>query len=408
MRTRLTILIIEDEPEILASMTTCLQHAATSLDVDVELLEAGSALEAVALQRGNAVDAVFVDLSLRGGVSGIEAIWKMHDPFDRLFVVLVSGAPEAQLGEALVALQLRLKMRFEFAPKPVSYLEIKAAVMKCAEFVRGRPLPHPLAVAIQVARQGSNATLRLHALERALELILKLNVFLMASDMISRSLRVFDTGEAGFAQQLTLGPWLALAKQFAVAYSAVGDIGFAPQIPTALKASRGGALALVRAFKPIRDAEIHHGFPSDALGHEARVEEFSHRFESLVDSLSYLRDMVWAASDRVDILAGEDFRYSLLKFMGENDRFERLTLSSRDRLEDRRVYAFDARLRRLCLFPFVLWRHCPECHRGRLFLLDNFHDGNFLHKDTLNHLDIDSDANLELNRANALLAQSSE
>jgi CheY-like chemotaxis protein len=399
MKIKLTILIIEDEPDLRTSLAANVREAAASLNVDVSVLEAGSAYDATRLQLTHAVDAVFVDYHLQDGESGRVAVDAMRDPFGRLYVVLVSGASAQELSGDLAALHERLKLRLEFVPKPVPPLKVHYSVARFKDFVMSRPAPHPLAVALKVARQGSNPTLQLQGMERAFELILKISVFIMASDLATRGISALDSDTPGFAQMLTLGPWLALAEKLGAKYRLLGDAAFAPELPNDLKRNRGGVIGVIRSFKPVRDDEIHHGLPTDGMGHEARIKEYRPRFDQLVESLGFLRDLVWAASEDVDIAAGEDFAYLLRVFMGESDRFESVPLSSRERLERRRVYAFDGRLRRLSLYPFVLWTACETCNRGRLFLLDNF-NGHFSYKDVFNHVIADPTANADLMKLN--------
>jgi CheY-like chemotaxis protein len=400
--TPLTILILEDIPAVRSALAASVQRAADALALDLNVLEAGCGVDAIRFQRTHKVDAVFVDLGLDGGINGYEAIEAMRDPFKRLFVLLVSGESESKLGQAVGALQQRLSARFEFIQKPASDLEIRSAVMKCRDFVNARPLPHPLAVAVQVARQGSNPTLQLHAIERALELIIKISVFFMASELAEHRVPAL-AGETGFTQTLTLGTWIRIAERLIAPYRQLGDNVFVPGLTSLLKQHRGGPIAVVRSFKPVRDAEIAHGFPTDSLAHEARVEQYGDAFELMLKSLGILRDLVWAAPEHVEVPAGAEFRYSLRTFMGESSLFDIAPLLSSERLHGRYVYAFNATLRPRCLYPYVLWRNCAECHRARLFLLENFADGVFQYKDTQNHLVADRPASTDLLAHNDVL-----
>lgn len=86
----LSVLVVEDEPLLRL-------HAATYLEESgFEIYEAATAAEAIdILERSERIDAVFADIDLPGGLSGIELAAVIRRRWPPVRLVLTSGAFEA-------------------------------------------------------------------------------------------------------------------------------------------------------------------------------------------------------------------------------------------------------------------------------------------------------------------------
>jgi DNA-binding NtrC family response regulator len=91
-----TVLVVDDEKNIRRTIRMVLEGE------DVEVLEAGSAEEAIELVRAEDLDAVILDVRLPG-MTGVEALKKLRAQRELVPVVMVSG--HASIADAVEAVR---------------------------------------------------------------------------------------------------------------------------------------------------------------------------------------------------------------------------------------------------------------------------------------------------------------
>lgn len=109
---RKTILVVDDEPEVRDSTALLLEA------IGFDVLQASDAESALAvLDRCSAVDLLFTDLSLPGGVNGAELAEKALEDFPDLKIILTTGRPEMAAG-----------FDYPFISKPFRLVELGQAI----------------------------------------------------------------------------------------------------------------------------------------------------------------------------------------------------------------------------------------------------------------------------------------
>jgi CheY-like chemotaxis protein len=121
---RLTVLIVDDQPDVADTAAEILGH----FGYDVAL--AYSASEALdRLNDGQAVDVLFLDIGMRGGMSGLDLALMVRERFARVVILLTTGHGDA-------AAEARAKS-FEVLIKPYFVESLRTAL----ERVVRRPPP---------------------------------------------------------------------------------------------------------------------------------------------------------------------------------------------------------------------------------------------------------------------------
>jgi len=110
---RRTILVVDDEPEVLSLFKRILSAE------DTQILPAGSGAEALAIARRTRLDLVILDVKLPD-VSGIEVLRRLRKMDDRLPVIIVTAYGSADGARACMRLGA-----FDYLTKPFDNQEIR-------------------------------------------------------------------------------------------------------------------------------------------------------------------------------------------------------------------------------------------------------------------------------------------
>ncbi len=117
---RPTVLVVDDQPDVAETAAEILIHSG----YDVKLAHtAVAALDM--LDRGEAIDVLFLDIGLRGGMSGLDLALICRDRFPAVAALLTSGHGDA-LGEAEAK-------GFQVLPKPYFVASLQAALARLAK-----------------------------------------------------------------------------------------------------------------------------------------------------------------------------------------------------------------------------------------------------------------------------------
>lgn len=102
-----SVLIVDDQPDVAETAAEILEHF--GYDVAV----AYSASEALdLLAGGQAVDALFVDIGMRGGMSGLDLALAVRERFPRVVVLLTTGHGDAAADARAKGFEVLIKPYF--------------------------------------------------------------------------------------------------------------------------------------------------------------------------------------------------------------------------------------------------------------------------------------------------------
>lgn len=400
------VVVVDDEPHVMEGICQSLQSAARQLGLALRTEGASSATDALSRLSVRPADALVVDYRLQGGMSGAELIERLPDPFERLFIRLVSGQEEDELEPTVIGRQRVMGNRFRFLKKPVTPLQWKTEVLALAAHVEAQPYPHLMALTLARVSQPESQFGRLKAVQDALETALKHVTLFIAADLIQRGVQITGGASRGFKQQLTLAPWLHCADLLAQQYRIDGQ-ALCAGLADAIRSSRKGLVAALHAMKSVRDSEIAHGYLGEEAGFELRANEGSDRLERVMEGLRPLKDFEWLVQERVALPQEETdvFEYEVVRLGTSSDLFPRVRWRSRQRLASGHVIVLARDGRTLDLHPFFAWQTCEQCRRRRLFMLDNWHEqsATFVYRAECNHLLSNAALTSAMTTANAKL-----
>lgn len=138
MTSNISIVIVDDEQEVLDSLSSMLRQAARAAGRAVLVQSALTALDALVLCRRGRVDAVFIDYNLGGGLNGDEFLSHLNDHTGQTFIVMMSGRPEDELMPIVTKRHQSLGLRFRFLKKPISPLTLESCFLNLVDLIRTR------------------------------------------------------------------------------------------------------------------------------------------------------------------------------------------------------------------------------------------------------------------------------
>lgn len=113
-----TVLIVEDEPDLLAGAATLFRS------IGYDVLTACNAMAAIDILKDRpGIDIIFSDVKMPGGISGIELAHRVHEQYPAIRIVLASGLPLTLLRQ-----EHGDPGNFTFIPKPYRLAEIARAL----------------------------------------------------------------------------------------------------------------------------------------------------------------------------------------------------------------------------------------------------------------------------------------
>lgn len=386
MARRPVILIVDDDPSIRQTLSQLVEQVRPLVGRDYIVETATSVIDVMQRNSQGPIDMLFLDYLLPGGANGGDLLDRLQDPFSRLYVVMLSGADEQQLAPSVRQWQKRMEGRYRFLKKPLgSALHIESEIRAFLRFYDDRPLPHPIASNLSKLKQPETQHARLKSIQGFIESALKVSTLSLAAHLRCREDFV-PIRDKGFAQSLTLTPWMNLAKMMALAVPRE-EISVWSELREVVLNQRSGLLQLARALKPLRDDELGHGEVGEEERYRYYAEQHDAGLERLIDIIGTLQDCIWAVPENVEISEIPNcFDYRVRLLMGAAMPFPSLSLRSHHRLLKGKVFCMDHRRQPLSLHPMLRWAICPPCGANRLFVLDHYESTpRFLWRASCNH-----------------------
>lgn len=374
--TRYSILIADDEPEIVTSIGQELQELGRRFKDDVVIYEAFCGSDVQRILGQSSIDVVFLDYHFAGGMSGDEIINAIDDPFGQMLIILMSGRSKAELEGVVIKRHKQLGDRFRFLRKPIDDLQLEAQYLEIGQFYSTRPYPFPLAYAYDGFLNSTNALGQLHAVKDVIESFTKYSVAIFASDAISRDLTFAIPNNIRWDFGLTLGAWLNWLNRLVKSMFAGGTETFMPELLELLAVgitTNMNYLGLMSKFKDeVRDSQLGHGYVREDPSYAVLVDEYEDILHTLFADLRFMTRYQLLVPESTDFPEDDSYEieYRVRLLMGADTRFPLLNFRSRSRLKRGRVYicAPDGTL--LSLDPFFIYELCRECSFTRLYVLD--------------------------------------
>jgi nitrogen regulation protein NR(I) len=124
-----TILLVDDEPNVLYSLEKCLRGDET------QIITAGTARDGIEAVRQQQPDVVICDVHLPD-MSGLDAFLKMREIDPRLPVIIITAHASTD-----VAIEAMKRGAFDYLPKPYDLAELQQTVARAAELSRLSRVP---------------------------------------------------------------------------------------------------------------------------------------------------------------------------------------------------------------------------------------------------------------------------
>ena len=138
MRPTVSILVLDDEPDVLDSISSMLHHAADGSGYTIVIHTALTATDALVICQREHLDASFIDYYLRGGLNGEEFLSRLDGRSSEMLMIMMSARPEDELQSIVTKRHQAMGLRFRYLRKPISNLTIKSCFLNVVDFIRQR------------------------------------------------------------------------------------------------------------------------------------------------------------------------------------------------------------------------------------------------------------------------------
>jgi DNA-binding LytR/AlgR family response regulator len=371
-RLELNIVVADDEPGIVANIGGMLEKIAENTGYKLRWWPAYSGSEVLDLveEHKNELNGFILDFDFKAGINGEETLKAIDDPFERTFVIMVSGKDESSIKEVVRRSFRGRNERFAFIQKPVTQLMLSHNIDRLAEFLMRRPLPSLLAYPLSRLKNGGSSQSQVTVVKDFLEAVLISCSIILLADELHRG--VFDPAKLPIRTnaRITMGAWLILLRSLV---SNAGKNPFVPELITLLKPPKKSQESLFRMigeFKDqLRDPIVGHGITLDESVYEELAAPYLKKALDLATQLLFAADYPMITVDDSDYDAKDNrsylFRSRLL--MGTESPYHTVQWRSKHPLSKRKIYLWRSDGRTLSLDPFMITSACVKCYKEQVF-----------------------------------------
>lgn len=230
LKSHLSIIVADDEKEVVNSVGDCLEELARRFKDHIQIYPALSASEVLDILSKHSVDVLLLDYHFEGGMSGDEIIDRIADPFGQKLVIMMSAREKEEIEEIIIKRHVRLGTRFKFLRKPFDYLEVQDRYLEIKKFLSERPYPFPLAHVQRVLLTTSTSQGQITAMKDLIESLIKYSVSILAADLgrLYREDRLDIRIKLNFG--LTLGSWLKWLQELLDYFVPLENTAFVPEL----------------------------------------------------------------------------------------------------------------------------------------------------------------------------------
>jgi len=126
MNNAVSILVIDDEKDVVDSISFMLRQAADKAKCPLTIHTALTGLDGLVISQNTRIDAIFIDYYLRGGLNGDEFLQRLNERATNALIIMMSGRPEDELATVVAERHRSLGLRFRYLKKPLSPLTVES------------------------------------------------------------------------------------------------------------------------------------------------------------------------------------------------------------------------------------------------------------------------------------------
>jgi CheY-like chemotaxis protein len=380
------IVVADDDKDIVNSLIDQLGSLGSKFGHRLSLFPASSALDVITLLRTTAMDAMFLDYYFEGGMNGDEIISNVDDPFETMLITVMSGRPQQELEGLLIKRHVALGNRFRFVRKPFDSLEVEAAYLQIASFVKNRPKPSPLAYPQRALEGAETWQGRLTALKDIAESLIAYIAVLLTSACTQMGCLAQHRIQLSGDIQLTLGAWLKWSSSLRDQHRKDNSPSqLFPELWRTLNAVPDPFSTVYKFKNEVRDAELGHGFVRDERWYEKIYNEHEKQIRRLLDTFAVLDEYALYCMESLNVLDQNRFACQIRLLHGPAGPYRRTEIRSKHPLKTSEVYVHLRPGQSLSLDPIMKYELCEGCGQSRLFQLDKIDETITTYRSHCNH-----------------------
>lgn len=234
-----------------------------------------------------------------------------------------------------------------------------------------RELPYPIARALRAVGNAPTEKERYVAVLDAADAI-SVTVGVVAAAWlraIEPDASVFGTLHEAYGRGVTQGTWQALIRAAAHEPSAGSDMPGLAQAAATTK--KGNLLHHLGLLTEERNKWAHGAAPRTNAEASDRLTAMRSALDAAIARSTFLSATPWVVTQSCSFqVQDRTFDIQTAVAMGDHPEFARSAMTSSVPLADERVYVVRQGQQPIDLTPFVVWKHCSECRKPELFLVD--------------------------------------